>query len=143
MSLEQAIQANTEALHQLIAVLAKQPVQMPLPMVQPMSLEEAKDLLAGSTKPEPKPEPKAEKKAKDKAEAREESPKETAPQPQAQANPSYDEVKAAVVKLTADKGRDAAVAVLGQFKVAKATELKPEQYAEFLEAVKDAQEALA
>ncbi len=43
---------------------------------------------------------------------------------------TYDDVKALVLRVSKDKGRDAAVAVLSGFGVTKAPELKPEQYAD-------------
>lgn len=55
-----------------------------------------------------------------------EAPAAPAPAPAA---PTYDDVKAAVLALSAKKGRDAAAAVLKDLGVAKATELKPEQFA--------------
>lgn len=51
----------------------------------------------------------------------------------------YADVSKAIIALAKDKGRDAAVAVLGQFGASKATDLKPEQYAA---AIKAAQQAL-
>jgi hypothetical protein len=42
---------------------------------------------------------------------------------------TYDDVKALVLQVSKDKGRDAAAAVLTGLGVAKAPELKPEQYA--------------
>lgn len=48
------------------------------------------------------------------------------------------DVNAAIIGLAKAKGRDAAVAVLGEFKVAKVPELKPEQFAAVLAAVKKA-----
>ena len=46
---------------------------------------------------------------------------------------AYDQVKALILKLNTAKGRDALVAALGKFGVAKGPELKPEQYAEFVD----------
>ncbi len=59
-----------------------------------------------------------------------------------EATPSvtFDEVKNVTLKLSRDKGREVAIKVLGGFNVAKATELKPDQYAAY---VADANEALA
>lgn len=48
------------------------------------------------------------------------------------------DVNAAIIGLAKTKGRDAAVAVLGEFKVAKVPELKPEQFADVIAAVKKA-----
>lgn len=51
---------------------------------------------------------------------------------------SFDQVKAVTLKLAGAKGRDAALAVLKTFNAAKATELKPSQYSEFLAAAEAA-----
>jgi hypothetical protein len=48
------------------------------------------------------------------------------------------DVNAAIIALAKAKGRDAAVAVLGEFNVAKVPELKPEQFAEVLKICKKA-----
>jgi len=42
---------------------------------------------------------------------------------------TYEDVKTLVLKVSKEKGRDAAAGVLAGFGVAKAPELKPEQYA--------------
>lgn len=86
-----------------------------------------------------------------------ETPKETKTEPKAPKEPAPKEAKAEpkagkseddaktidytddvaprVLKLAEKKGRDAAVAVLSQFNVTKAPQLKPDQYAAFIEAV--------
>lgn len=51
---------------------------------------------------------------------------------------TYDDVKALVLQVSKDKGREAAAAVLSGFGVAKAPELKPEQYAEAVTQLKAA-----
>lgn len=51
---------------------------------------------------------------------------------------TYDDVKALVLQVSKDKGRDAAAAVLAGFGVAKAPELKPEQYADAVAQLKAA-----
>ncbi len=45
---------------------------------------------------------------------------------------SYPDVVAAINKLAAAKGRNAAVEMLGEFGVSKGPDLKPEQFAEFI-----------
>jgi len=45
---------------------------------------------------------------------------------------NYEQVKQVVIAITKTKGRDVAVAALAQFGVAKAQDLKPEQYADFV-----------
>jgi hypothetical protein len=52
--------------------------------------------------------------------------------------PTIADVNAAIIGLAKGKGRDAAVAVLKEFGVAKAPELKPEQYAAVVAAAKKA-----
>lgn len=51
---------------------------------------------------------------------------------------TYDDVKTLVLKVSKDKGREAAAAVLAGFGVAKAPELKPEQYADAVAQLKAA-----
>lgn len=50
---------------------------------------------------------------------------------------SYDQISKAVISVAQKKGRDAAVALLSKFGAGKATELKPEQYADVLAAVEE------
>lgn len=98
-----------------------------------------------------KPEPKVE--AKPEAAEGNVAAASSAPAPQAAsaasstepAQPAADtpaiaiaEVNAAIIALAKAKGRDAAVAVLGTFGVAKAPELKVEQYAAVVAAAKKA-----
>jgi hypothetical protein len=45
---------------------------------------------------------------------------------------SYEDVKKAIIKLSQSKGRDAVVALLGEFNVNAGPALKPEQYAAFV-----------
>jgi hypothetical protein len=51
---------------------------------------------------------------------------------------TYDDVKALVLQVSKDKGRDTAAAVLAGFGVAKAPELKPAQYADAVAQLKAA-----
>jgi hypothetical protein len=76
--------------------------------------------------PENKPEPSATTQAA-------ESPSEPAAPTIAVAD-----LNAAIIGLAKSKGRDAAVAILGEFGAAKVPELKPEQYADVLAAVQKA-----
>jgi hypothetical protein len=76
--------------------------------------------------PENKPEPSATTQAAD-APAAAEAPAV-----------AFDAVRDAIMGLSKAKGRDAAVAVLGTFGVAKAPELKAEQYADVVAAAKKA-----
>ncbi|MGZ3184387.1 MAG: hypothetical protein ACXU8N_18275 [Telluria sp.] len=49
--------------------------------------------------------------------------------------PTYDDVKAKVLALSKDKGREPTVQLLERHGVAKAPDLKPEQYADFIKDV--------
>lgn len=63
-----------------------------------------------------------------------ESKPESTSAPETAAAPlAYPDVVAAINKLATAKGREAAVALLGEFGVSKGPELKPEQFAEFIE----------
>lgn len=57
----------------------------------------------------------------------------SAPETVAASPAAYPDVVAAINKLALAKGRDAAIALLGDFGVTKGPELKPEQFAEFIE----------
>jgi len=58
-----------------------------------------------------------------------------APAPaEAAAAPTYEDVKKLVLLLSSEKGREPTVALLGTFGVAKAPDLKPEQYADAIAA---------
>jgi hypothetical protein len=48
------------------------------------------------------------------------------------ASVSYEDVKKAIIKLSQGKGRDAVVALLGEFNAEAGPQLKPEQYAAFV-----------
>ena len=52
---------------------------------------------------------------------------------------TYEDVAKAIIALSKEKGRDAAVAVLNKLGVAKATDLTPEEYAKAIAAAKAAQ----
>lgn len=110
MTLEAAIQENTAALRELIGILANS---------TPAPAKAAK-------KKEP------------------EAPQQPEPRPAPTAAPSaavtYDDAKRAILKLSAEKGRDAAVAILGKHGAAKLQDVKPEHYADVL---REATEALA
>ena len=54
---------------------------------------------------------------------------------------AYEDAKAAVLKISKDKGRDAAVTVLSKFGVQKLPDLKPENYGALVAAVKEVLEA--
>ena len=129
MSLEQAIRENTEAVRELIAALgstnsvfapaANEAVAQPAPAPAPAPK-------AAPAKAKPAPAPKAEE------------PVVPAPAPAPAAEPAipYTDVATAVTDLAKAKGRQAAVDLLASFDVARATELKAEQYASVIAAAK-------
>lgn len=126
MSIETLLADNTAAIRELIATIKAQTYAE---VSQPATTKPA------TAKAEPKP----------KAETKPAPEPVVVDTPEAHATPadpetlvSIDEVKVAVLKLAATKGRDAAVAVLQSFGAAKAPELKPEQYARVLEALNNA-----
>lgn len=113
MSLETRIEENTKALLALTAALAAGNLGKPV-------LQSA-DVATPKPADKPAPQPKAE------------TPAPTASTPAtstADKAVSYDDVKNAALALAAKKGRDGLLKVLGEFGVQKATDLKPEQYAE-------------
>ena len=123
MSLEVAINENTQAIRELIAALAKG--QTPTPAQVEAVREEIAQVEKpqAKAKPEPAPEPKPEPTA------------ETVPD-----TPSvtYQDAAAAITKLSRTKGRDAAVALLYRFKASKLPDVQPDQYFEIIEAAKAA-----
>ncbi|WP_374312467.1 hypothetical protein [Dongia sp.] len=124
MSLEAQIAALNTNIEKLITLLAN-PIQV-VPSTETPLRTEVQTGKASSGKPNPEKEPATGGKPS----------ANDAPQAQ-NANAAsipYDDVKAAILKLSAAKGRDAAVAVLKQFGVAKGTELTPEQYPDALKA---------
>lgn len=60
---------------------------------------------------------------------------------QAQSPATYEDAKAIALKLSATKGRDALVAVLGKFEAAKLGDIPAEKFAEFVVAAQEALEA--
>lgn len=131
MSLEQAIRENTEAVRELIAALGK---------TNPVSAPAASEAVAQpAPAPAPAPAPKAAPaKAKPAPAAKAEEPVAPAPAPAPVAEPAipYTDVATAVTDLAKAKGRQAAVDLLASFGVARATELKVEQYASVIAAAK-------
>lgn len=134
MSLELAIQQNTQALHALIEILARG--AMPAPVAAAEATAEA---------PREEPAPKAKKSKKADAPVGEPAATAEVPEtPEAGAAPStpelsYEEhVKPAIISLSSKKGRDVVIELLSQFGVASGKELVPAQYAEVYEAVQAA-----
>lgn len=103
MSLEAAIQENTAAIKQLIAVMSGKPGVTP-------------EVKASASKPA--------------AASSVSSPAEKSA-PASSAAIAYDDVKKITLAL-AKQNRDAAVAVLKEFGAENALKLKPEQYADFM-----------
>lgn len=129
MSLEAAIQENTNALRDLIPQLKATPTPAAIKAAEAVvqtAKESSKETEA--TKVEVKEQPKVDPKPEN-AEANSAS------------EVTIDMVKKATTDLAKVKGRDAAVAVLAQFDAKNANEVNPEAYAEYVAAAKAAQEA--
>lgn len=124
MSLEQSINELNTNIVALIAALTNAPVQ---PLTSDQHLEKAAEHVSAANEQIKQTEPKAESKVED--------------QPAAAAEVTEDDCKQITLKLAAKKGRDAAVAVLAEFGVSKAGELKADQRAEYLAAATAALEA--
>lgn len=114
MSLEQALAANTAAVNALVVALTSGNIGAAAPVT-----------VAAET-----PAPKAEKAATTKK--TEKAASTPAAEPEAEAIP-YETVKTATLEFIKVKGRDAFTALAAQFGVGSAKDLKPEQYAEYLE----------
>lgn len=141
MSLEAVIQENTNTMRELIAVWNKLTTQAKV-IDNKVEAGASGEITAGG---KPVAEIKPEKAAKvEKAAKPEPKPEAPVEQPAAQAEAAdaptiaIADVNAAVIGLAKAKGRDAAVAVLKEFGVAKAPELKVEQYAAVVAACKKA-----
>lgn len=127
MSLEQVITENTTTMRELIDAMSRYVAifgqQTPDPKPASVETNPAPLLPESETKPavaepEPKPEPKP----------------EPAPAPEQEPLPSEQEAIRCLMEL-AKKDRTRAVAILAQFKVSRASELKECQRAEFIAAV--------
>lgn len=140
MSLEQALAANTAALTQVAELLARMNASQVLTITgdgtgEPLPVyptEPAAEVAAPAGKPAATAKPKA-------APATAKPTAAAAPTPVAALAPtpspvaalpaaSYEDVKKAVLSVVQSCGREAAVAMLAEFGVAKSPELKPEQY---------------
>ena len=138
MSLEQVITENTTTLRELIdamsryvAVVGQQtsdpkPASVETPPAPLLPESETKPAVA-EPKPEPEPEPAV---AEAKPAVAEVTPSVAEPEP----IPSEQEAIRCLMEL-AKKDRTRAVAILAQFSVSKASELKESQRAEFIAAV--------
>ena len=126
MSIETLLADNTAAIRELIATLKAQAyVEASQPATTKPAQVKAEPKPKAAAKPAPEP-------------VVEDTPEAAATPADPETLVSLDEIKAAVLKLAATKGRDAAVAVLQSFGAAKAPELKPEQYAPALDALNNA-----
>lgn len=142
MSLEVAIQENTNAIRALIAALAN---GVPTTAAQVAAVvTEAKPEKAAK-KEAAKAEPKAEAQAAaatETTQAAEQKPEALTQMTAAEAEkalhghannpadaPTYQATADAVTKLAREKGRDAAIAVLTKFGASKLPDVKPEQFA--------------
>lgn len=143
MSLEQALAANTAAIERLIAVLEVR--NPPAPVVAPEAAQSieviekaaaAREAAAArgriayeqAGEPNPEPTPKAAKPAATRAKA---APKaEPPPTPEA----TLAQAGSAITGLAQQRGREAAVAVLKKFGVARVSELPADKYGEVIEA---------
>lgn len=121
MSLEQAITDHASALRELAAAIrAKVGAHDTTAAAAEKVISDAKKPTAAKT---------------DVAGPKQQTTVATAPTETKQAEqqaPTYDDVKAKVLTLSKDKGRDQVVAILQRYGVAKAPDLKPEQYADII-----------
>lgn len=117
MGIEASIQELTAAVRELVSHLKSTPAVAPAakaaPVVQaaaaPKAVEEKKPAAAAP-------------------EAKTEQPKSTDAGSTPPSEVTYDQVKAAILKVVTSKGNEAATQVLKQFGVAKGPALKPEQF---------------
>jgi hypothetical protein len=128
MSLEDALAANTAALKALTDVLGIRGVKA----VTIGTADEKPTLLATEDKSEKKLPAKTETKQEDTSNTSEASSSESEPV-------SYDQVKKLILQIS-KADRNKAVALLARFGAKGGTELKPEQYAKF---VNDAERAVS
>lgn len=123
MSLEQAIQANTAALRDLIAAIANgipTTAQQVAAVVEEAKVEE---------KPAKKGKPEKTEAPKQEVAATPEPKEEAAPVADDAPEATYQDAAAAITALSKAKGRDAAVALLKKFGASKLPEVKPEDFA--------------
>lgn len=123
MSLEQAIQANTAALRDLIAAIANgipTTAQQVAAVVEEAKVEE---------KPAKKGKPEKTETPKQEVAATPEPKEEAVPAADDAPEVTYQDAAAAITQLSKAKGRDAAVALLKKFGASKLPEVKPEDFA--------------
>lgn len=134
--LETVIAENTVAIRDLIATIAKglpTSAAQVAAVVDPAPKETTKKQVkatvtnnGASSTPETPPFASADAAAQGPA------PVADSPSAPGAVSVTYDDVKAAILKLSNVKGRDAVLALLKPFGAAKGPELKPEQFAEFV-----------
>ena len=146
MSLEVAIQENTVALRDLLAAIkANATVAAPVPAVKEAAAPSGKPKATSAEKaatPAPTPRTAAEAEAA----APEKKAEQSATTPPAAASPAtpkadaptYQDAATAITKLSREKGRDTAVALLAKFGAANLKEVKPEQFADVIAAATEA-----
>lgn len=139
MSIEQALAENTNAIRELIAAI-KAGVPTTAAQVAAVATEAKTTPCAGhaaetETAEEPMTGRELGKTAAQAVEALDGHANKPAP------TATYEDAKAAVLKISKDKGRDAAVTVLSKFGVQKLPDLKPENYGALVAAVKEVLEA--
>lgn len=156
MSLETAIQENTNAIRELIAALAKgvptTTAQVAAVVAEAPPAAKAEATATAAKKEAPKAEQKAEEKAPESAsDGADQKPEPLTQMTGAEAEkalhghannpadaPTYQATADAVTKLARIKGRDAAIAVLSKFGAAKLPDVKPEQFAAVIAACEEA-----
>lgn len=134
MSLEAAIQENTNALRDLINIMSSGST----PDINVVGKKEDGEVVDLK-------DAKAKKEAKVKKTTAKKEPKaENTATPKDDSKPTevtYDEAASAVTTLARTKGRDVAIEVLGKFGIVKLPDAKSEQYAEIIAACTEAGEA--
>lgn len=131
--------SNINQLNAVIAALGMPEEAPAKPVADTVFAKSPTEALANAEKAKAaKAAPKTEAPAKQEAPAAEPTPA-AAPAPEASAPtdtaPSYEDVKKLVLKMSSEKGREPTVALLGTFGVAKAPDLKPEQFADVIAAL--------
>lgn len=134
MSLELALEKNTATMERLIAALGTQAANITRISAEAKPIGDTTPVKATKAEPEAK-KPAAASPPPETAVALPASKPEVSI---SAAAVTYDDVKALVLQVSKDKGRDAAAAVLSGFGVAKAPELKPEQYVDAVAQLKAA-----
>jgi len=138
MSLEQALIENTAAVKNLAALLSAGDNKVPPFVAREVAAKEvAAENKKASTAVVDATAPKtAEAKATKAVKAEAPKTETKAPAPKAATVSDYAPVKDFTLKLVKEKGREVALALLGEYGVERADQLKPEQYAEYVEAAK-------